>query len=1106
MNAPTPEPITLAELQRRLREQDEGALLVPPRILRRVIKKDRGLGGLGLQVPHHDSYVIGRDAALHIASRAELGCPDDRRLPETLVLLASPDPAALARMPPAEVLRKAWRLLYHCRLHCALEALQRDGKLPPEAVRQRIRAIGELEVEEARAVLKQENLLLPPRPADADGDRHDRADRETYAEFACAFLELRAFDPEHLPRWFPSADPARVEHVLAGDVDAAELLGATRLEGAAEAPPPAEPAEQDEAADVEPVAPAPPADLPDRASRAVRRGNQVRAAILLCRAGRAAEAQAQLDGLASRLHHALGGASPVAPAPAEASWRAGLAALLPGAARGGWSIEARMLYDLQKVCVDNERDIFTVDLVEWFVSWFRRPIKRPLPDQPVVLTVKHLRQAVHRLTGARLPAEARAGLSDLLHRALEDAEARLRDRLRPKLTGALDAVGLRPANLAERLAQAKLVEELLDRVVARGFLTISDLRDALARNRLKLPDLRGPVEFFTGDPLLLANRQLAWNLDGVYRRGEIYLRWLQRFSSLFFGNPAGRFLTLYLILPVLGAFLILKGIDGISEELHHLVGALPQAHTFNPVSFAVLSVFLLPLLHWPAFQRGVWAALVWLWRLARAVLWDLPAAVLRTAPVRWLLQSKVYLVFYQYMGKPAAWAVLLPVVLWLCGAQLGVAAGAWAGLTLVSSVLLNSRLGLVVEEAATDRLVRVWQLIRDGLLPGLFRWVLYIFRQLQERVERLLYAVDEWLRFRSGQGSLAFAGKLIFGLVWFWITYIVRFAVNLLIEPQVNPIKHFPVVTVAHKLMLVIVEPLAKALAPKLGWTYARTLGAVGSVIWLIPGIFGFLAWELKENWRLYKANMSPTLDPEVVGEHGERVIHLLRPGFHSGTLPKLFARLRHTHGRAERKAEEGLHHVEQEVGHFVQRELLAYLAASKRWGPSAPVALGRVILGVSRIRLELCCPSLPGDSVLVDLEERSGRLMAGLARTGWIDGLAAARRGTLTAVLAGFYHLAGVDLVREQLAAALPAGTEYDVTREGLLVRPFHAVYDLDHPDAPPRNPAPGLPRCSADLLFRVPPARWADWVATWEHDQGSSIEGGPLARAPLVPPGPAA
>src|SRR5262249_6116441 len=157
----------------------------------------------------------------------------------------------------------------------------------------------------------------------------------------------------------------------------------------------------------------------------------------------------------------------------------------------------------------------------------------------------------------------------------------------------------------------------------------------------------------------------------------------------------------------------------------------------------------------------------------------------------------------------------------------------------------------------------------------------------------------------------------------------VRFAVNLLIEPQVNPIKHFPVVTVAHKLMLVIAEPIAQALAPRLGWTYARTLGAVGSVIWLIPGIFGFLAWELKENWRLYKANMSPTLDPEVVGEHGERVINLLRLGFHSGTLPKLFARLRHTHGKAERKAEEGLHHVEQEVRHFVQRELIAYLAAS---------------------------------------------------------------------------------------------------------------------------------------------------------------------------------
>ena len=44
--------------------------------------------------------------------------------------------------------------------------------------------------------------------------------------------------------------------------------------------------------------------------------------------------------------------------------------------------------------------------------------------------------------------------------------------------------------------------------------------------------------------------------------------------------------------------------------------------------------------------------------------------------------------------------------------------------------------------------------------------------------------------------------KGLSAFVWFFVTYLVRIYVNLLIEPQVNPIKHFPVVTVSHKIIL----------------------------------------------------------------------------------------------------------------------------------------------------------------------------------------------------------------------------------------------------------------------------------------------------------------
>ena len=60
-------------------------------------------------------------------------------------------------------------------------------------------------------------------------------------------------------------------------------------------------------------------------------------------------------------------------------WEESLYALVSQTPRGIWTAEARLLYDLQKVCLDHEREIYTVDLVEWALSWGGRPIKRRTP-------------------------------------------------------------------------------------------------------------------------------------------------------------------------------------------------------------------------------------------------------------------------------------------------------------------------------------------------------------------------------------------------------------------------------------------------------------------------------------------------------------------------------------------------------------------------------------------------------------------------------------------------------------------------------------------------------------------------------------------------------
>ena len=197
--------------------------------------------------------------------------------------------------------------------------------------------------------------------------------------------------------------------------------------------------------------------------------------------------------------------------------------------------------------------------------------------------------------------EDRRRLAILLRSATHHCEERLRERLRPRLTDALEAVGFKPVNYPEEVARRKMVKEMLDRVTERGFLTMGDLRSAVARNQLKLPDLDGPKTLLMGDQLIRLNRRLAIDLDGVYKRGEFYLRWLQRLSSLFFGTYLGRLLTLFVALPFGGAFATLVFAQ---EMLHlaHLPHHLSPTGTWTTVG--VLGVFYLLLIHWPRLPLG----------------------------------------------------------------------------------------------------------------------------------------------------------------------------------------------------------------------------------------------------------------------------------------------------------------------------------------------------------------------------------------------------------------------------------------------------------------------------------------------------------------------
>jgi len=1144
--------LSLADLRGALSAAFPGAVLVPTWVLREVIVHDRPIG-MGLFVPRQPVHAIERERAEALASQERL--PIDPVPPDQkwLALLPEPESDWLASTPAPLALRHYWRLLFRARVSAEMRGkLGLPGGVPRETACQGLRLqldrLGRGAVHEIRQVLHEERL-----------SHAGAGDTEVLAEFVPFFLDLFYFDRAVLPRFLPGiASPASFAPWIGQAIGADGLWRQTRLAGAADPPVAGKPG--DAGHDGSPAgvpaallphdepAPAAPSRvslascraqeaLLTAADRATACGNDVRAAVLHTEAFMLGGTRAgvnyavrDLDALAQRL-----AAVPEIGADTAVQWPAVLRPLLGRVDSGWWNPQARILYDLQKVCVENERDVYSINLVEWALNLARsivsgqgrRPLRRPLPRQRLVLMVKHLHSAQSRLTRIRLAPGDRAKLDAALKAAAHAAESCLHQQLYPVVLSALQASGLRPCAHAEAVAENKLVEELLDAVARKGFLSLGDLRDAVSRNSMKLDDLGGPGEFVRGDQLLRIDGTLAIELDGVYRRGEIYRRGFQRFSSLLFADKLGRWLTRTLLIPIGGAFLVLEGLEHTVGLVAHLIfkvrldlgvgiHGLPkdggplrgwkvpgiERWVNHPLRFLEVATLFFLLANWPAFRIGAGHLLR---KAARGLHWlfvSFPGWLASQPIVRAIVGSPLLRLGVRYLVKPLVLAWLAWLVL---PRRLGVVerAALGGGAFVAASVLLNSRRARAIERALFHALRIGWEKFTGDILAGLFHMIMAFFEKVLEDVDRMLYQVDEWLRFRSGQGRPAFVAKVLLGVCWFYLAYIARFVINLLIEPQLNPIKHFPVVTVSHKLIWPEVGLLADGFAA-LGMARARAISLAVVILFLAPGMFGFLAWELLSNWKLYKANRPAALGPVQVGSHGESVARLLRPGIHSGTIPKIFARLRRAAGvrRSGRRTQKQLHaleHVREAVENFLQRELIARLNRHPAWN-GAPIALGEVKLTPTSIVAELFCPTpqrpledsdegpcdglrtgpfdrlrtgpfdrLRTGPMRISFRNWSGWIVAAIDEIGWASALdhhrasgaatesSSRKAALLSLALAGLYKLAGVDLVREHvdfvLAAAfdLDAGRSlrWDVGRDELLVwldcgQEFAAAYSL--------------------------------------------------------------
>ena len=778
-----------------------------------------------------------------------------------------------------------------------------------------------------------------------------------------------------------------------------------------------------------------------------------------------------------------------------------------------------LLADWQAALAIDGQPLERVDLFGWITTLGQVPMRQILPERGTLLAARLLKRCLHNLPRVGLPADAERALESHLRHRLDSTDERLIQEVRPAVNQAMRDAGLTGATFVERLASEKIEGELLERLTNHGSLAISDVRDALARGRLKLKDLSGVGEWLGGDALLRADRALAHRLPGGYRRGEAYNRFLQRLSSLFFGTGWGRLLFLNLILPLAICFVGIKGLQELAhygllatfqkqDILLELDDALPipspwwlpldietASHGGRPTAadmdqiepnlelvlgnsawYVGGTIVAIVLIQWPALRHscahGFWVLGVVLHRL----LIDMPAGIVRW--LSWLIRLPVIRPLFQFALRPTVLAWITLVAAKREEHIHGIALH-WQTQTALFAaffVVYISTIWRRAEEFMLDAAAWAWSNLGVAFLLALIDWILSIFRQLMDIISLWLGWLERCLMRRPGGSRMSLAFMAIISLVLSPIVYLLRFGFTVLLEPQVNPVKHFPVVSVGHKIMLLLVPTVTQFVSDRTGMAFDYCLVMVFTVIGLIPGFLGFMVWELKENWRLYIANMPLALNPVSFGSHGETARGMMVPGFHSGALPALFRRARQ--GRA---SSEEFHHVEKEISRFFASELLALPMGM----PSFPhlaihhVSISNFSLGATIAMNETMARVTVrwrGQWIEADWEDSDLRAaLDPIQRIAWDD------------ALMGFWKKTDIDLLAPALVTATEAKA-YGALESGLWLRlpgsSRRLTYLWDnHEDrlVPEEGNGPALPR--ADILTAEYSMPWRDWSARWQQ-----------------------
>lgn len=1078
------------DIELELKSIEPRLLLVPRKVVDKVILHQRKLPAiLGLisgQFSNVDSVWTDFETLNAIAQEIEFELEIGSLPFGRILLLAKVESEMPGKFNTEQRNILYWRRIFHAEVKLKFFELKEQGLLSSTKIENKIKIIGRTIFSEALMVLEQEHKIFPEQ---------DITDK--YISFAACFAEIYRFSENLLTNYFPSIkDYESLLLIIKDDVSEDVIFQETRLTGT-QNPHPTPETHAEESSEYF-------KRLSEQAEKESLLNNATESAILWTQANRVAPAELSPDTLekahreirklVKRLQSAINFNSND-----FQNWESALLPLLDKADQGSFPVEARLLTELQSACEDYEQEIYRIDILGWAMSLGKKSMKRPLRFQRLIKIHQRLKEASLNAITTRLAFADRKKLETLLQLVWKQNEKKLRNEIRPIIENNLQLVGLKGEGAFGEIARRRLVEEFLDLIIEQGYLNYSELRDMISRNHLKLEDVRDASSFFKGDALLTLDENLSIQLDGIYRRSDFYLRWLEKSTALNFGTATGRTLTKFLTLPFGGSFLLIESADLINDKISG--ERIPDlTRTF---AFITLGIFLFGIINNLSFRTFVFEVLLFFWKTAKFIFYKIPSALLTWNPFLSIWKSLPVQVIYSLILKPLVFTEA--IALWLPKSypyHVGEIV-LFIGFTL----LLNSRPGRLLSEFAISGVMTLGKLIQDGLISILFTIILQSFKKTIEGLEFVLQWVNDWLRLRGRAKPWQIALRGILGLLWSPIAFFLRFYTVVLIEPGINPIK-FPISSVAAKFTYPIIIPLT----PEIVQFFSPFIGDVlsnlffGTTIWLMPNLFGFLFWETKENWGLYRANRPQSLRPMAVGTHGETIPQLLKLGFHSGTIPKLFMKLRkaeleavsRSDWRKARTLRLDLQTIKERLARFIERDLLIPMQQNNK-SFIKPLRVSEISLGLNRIEAEMTGMDDNGyASFKISLELVDKILMGSVSKPGGTLALNEHQNRCLSLGIAGLYKFAGIDISKEQVTSNLPSWVSDWKISEGNLVLfsenqstilvPINTGEPLLKLQVKNLEKACTLNTLDAErLLFGRQPLTWQEWSEGWDRSANS-------------------